>query len=546
MPKVDRNVQIKVMDEKDRSILIDSSLQTRQFQNLLIININAIYRINKENPKRKNDYNLLLNPNIVRAIVAGQSGGKERNRMLYLLEQYGDLPLFVAMLEAAKGLLPKNIYYTVKKLATAYKSAFSKQRSGQQTGFPRTKKLRDSLDQMDLPVDSERFSFKQEGSLGINLGGGMHYFSINTETLTKFVGDLANIKSLEILCKHGDVYFSFRYKKEITLPDTADLPPKSAGMDLGVNNIASIFIDDPSTPSIVFKSDRMIEANSIFNKRLSSLRSQNDLAKAQAEKEKNELVSSLDKAEASDAKEAVYYSEETLRYLSPEYDAKISEYKNISGEISQLFAKRGHWFKDNLKKLARRLLEILQENEVTTLYTSRNLGKIIPNMGKVNNQKFVSLPIMKFLDYIKLNAAEYGIELVDDLDEAHTSRSSCFSDESDLFLAQKLGKEKRALMATKKGERTDKDEHKLQEIGRKLINACGGRRISRSCYRGGARNGAGKIWLADLGAALNHIRLGHGPAYDTSWVRARMFKLCRPRVIQCEGSFLDFGLAAFS
>ena len=546
MPKVDRNVQIKVMDEKDRSILIDSSLQTRQFQNLLIININAIYRINKENPKRKNDYNLLLNPNIVRAIVAGQSGGKERNRMLYLLEQYGDLPLFVAMLEAAKGLLPKNIYYTVKKLATAYKSAFSKQRSGQQTGFPRTKKLRDSLDQMDLPVDSERFSFKQEGSLGINLGGGMHYFSINTETLTKFVGDLANIKSLEILCKHGDVYFSFRYKKEITLPDTADLPPKSAGMDLGVNNIASIFIDDPSTPSIVFKSDRMIEANSIFNKRLSSLRSQNDLAKAQAEKEKNELVSSLDKAEASDAKEAVYYSEETLRYLSPEYDAKISEYKKISGEISRLFAKRGHWFKDNLKKLARRLLEILQENEVTTLYTSRNLGKIIPNMGKVNNQKFVSLPIMKFLDYIKLNAAEYGIELVDDLDEAHTSRSSCFSDESDLFLAQKLGKEKRALMATKKGERTDKDEHKLQEIGRKLINACGGRRISRSCYRGGARNGAGKIWLADLGAALNHIRLGHGPAYDTSWVRARMFKLCRPRVIQCEGSFLDFGLAAFS
>jgi transposase len=466
--------------------------------------------------------------------------------MLYLLEQYGDLPLFVAMLEAAKGLLPKNIYYTVKKLATAYKSAFSKQRSGQQTGFPRTKKLRDSLDQMDLPVDSERFSFKQEGSLGINLGGGMHYFSINTETLTKFVGDLANIKSLEILCKHGDVYFSFRYKKEITLPDTADLPPKSAGMDLGVNNIASIFIDDPSTPSIVFKSDQMIEANSIFNKRLSSLRSQNDLAKAQAEKEKNELVSSLDKAEASDAKEAVYYSEETLRYLSPEYDAKISEYKNISGEISRLFAKRGHWFKDNLKKLARRLLEILQENEVTTLYTSRNLGKIIPNMGKVNNQKFVSLPIMKFLDYIKLNAAEYGIELVDDLDEAYTSRSSCFSDESNLFLAQKLGKEKRALMATKKGERTDKDEHKLQEIGRKLISACGGRRISRSCYRGGARNGAGKIWLADLGAALNHIRLGHGPAYDTSWVRARMFKLCRPRVIQCEGSFLDFGLAAFS
>ena len=546
MAKVDRNVQIKVSDEKDKAILIDSCLETRQFQNLLIININEIYRINKENPERKNDYSLLLNPNIVRAIVANQDGGKERDKMLYLLEQYGNLPLFGAMLEAARGLLPKNIYYTVKKLKTAYKSAFSKQRSSQRAGFPRAKKLRDSLDQMDLPVDSERFSFKQEGYLGINLGGGMRYFSINTEILTKLVGDLANIKSLEILCKHGEVYFSFRYKKEITLPDTADLPRKSAGMDLGVNNIASIFIDDRTTSSITFKSDRMIEENSLFNKRLSSLRSQSDLARAKAEKIKNELVPSLDKAQGSDEKGAAYHSEETLRYLSPEYDAAIGEYTKVSGEISHLFAKRDHWLKDNLKKLARRFLEILQDNGVTTLYTSRNLGKIIPNMGKVNNQKFVSLPIMKFLDYIKLNAAEYGIELVDDLDEAYTSRCSCFSDESDIFLAQKLGEEKRALVTAKKREWTDKDEQKLQEIERKLVNACGGRRISRSCYRGGVRNGAGKIWLADLGGALNHIRLGHGSTYDTSWVRARMFKLCRPKVIQCEGSFLDFGFAAFS
>jgi hypothetical protein len=108
--------------------------------------------------------------------------------------------------------------------------------------------------------------------------------------------------------------------------------------------------------------------------------------------------------------------------------------------------------------------------------------------------------------------------------------------------AQRLGKEKRQILARKKEKEglSVEDKEKLTKIDQRLVQACGGKRTSRSMYQGKAN----KSWLSDLSCALNHIRIGLQGNIDTTWVRHKMFKLCRPRVFQCKGSFLDLGVPA--
>ena len=545
MKIVKRNVHIPIVREDDINIFLDHCYRTRHFNNLLIMAVDDIYKSNKDDKQKKKDYLLFLDPQIFRAILAGQSGGQNKARVDYLLSNYEGW--IKKILKAAEGLLPKNLYYVVKSLRTAYKSTFTKIKKGDVANFPKPKKLKNTYSDMSLPIDQERFTFKGSGRLGINLGQGQQIFHINEKALIKCVGDLKNITALEILCKNGRLLFSFIYKKEITTQPCGKVP-KYAGMDLGVKNIASIFILDDASDSIILKSDKFIAENSLFNKRLSELKSKQDILKNKLNNIRCDLVKSLLLSGANDtlSDDASYFSERFLAEESEDYSLLKKSHAEASQEISSLFSNRHDWMKDNLHKLSRRVLEILSDQGVSILFTSRNLGKIKPKMGKVNNQKFVCLPIMKFLDYLKLNAAEYGIEIDDSIDEAYTSKSSCFTDESDIVLAQELGKQKRTILERGQKGVSKEEKIKLETIDKQLLHACGGKRSSRSIYKSKDKLGHTKSWLSDLGSALNHIQLGLKGKIDTAWVRKKMFKLCRPMVIKCEGSFLDIGVKAFS
>jgi hypothetical protein len=45
-------------------------------------------------------------------------------------------------------------------------------------------------------------------------------------------------------------------------------------------------------------------------------------------------------------------------------------------------------------------------------------------LGKVQNQRFYSIPFGAFIDSLKLFAAKYGLTLIDDLDEGYTLNQS--------------------------------------------------------------------------------------------------------------------------
>ena len=108
----------------------------------------------------------------------------------------------------------------------------------------------------------------------------------------------------------------------------------------------------------------------------------------------------------------------------------------------KLSNKRNNKVNDYMHKASRYIVNHLVENQIGNLVIGYNTGwKQDTNLGRVNNQNFVSIPFVKFINMLKYKCKLVNIN-VDIIEEAYTSKCSFLDNESiekhDTYLGKRV------------------------------------------------------------------------------------------------------------
>ena len=182
-----------------------------------------------------------------------------------------------------------------------------------------------------------------------------------------------NGKCFRIFHKNNNFVCELIYEKEIN--DQTVSNGKVASIDLGLENLFTVAFNY-NKKGIAFKGTKLKSINQYFNK------------------EKAKLQSLLPK----------------------------NEY--CSKRILHLFYKREEQLRNVIGYYSNRLMELLVNEGISTLVIGHNKDwKNKINIGKVNNQNFVSIPFNKIIDIIKYKAEDFGIKYIEQ-EESYTSKAS--------------------------------------------------------------------------------------------------------------------------
>ena len=168
------------------------------------------------------------------------------------------------------------------------------------------------------------------------------------------------------------------YEQQVEYKKTGN----TAAIDIGVNNLAAVTSN--SFEPLIVNGRPLKSINQFYSKRLAELKSRQDLS---GSKRKN------------------------------------------TNRISALTRKRNAKVDDYLHKASREITNHLAANNVKTLVIGYNKGwKQDVNLGRVNNQIFVQIPFLRFIQKLTYKCALLGIS-VETRTEAHTSKCSFLDDE---------------------------------------------------------------------------------------------------------------------
>ena len=152
-----------------------------------------------------------------------------------------------------------------------------------------------------------------------------------------------------------------------------------------------------------------------------------------------------------------------------ELQSKLKKCKYSSKRISNLTLRRNRKIKDYMHKVSRKIVDYMEANSLNTLFVGKNVGwKDGVNLGKINNQNFVSIPYNMLVQMLEYKCKLAGINVVI-VNEAYTSICSSLDKE-------RIGKHK----------------------------SYAGERI----YRGLFKSSSGIMINADVNGSLNIMRLG--------------------------------------
>ena len=190
--------------------------------------------------------------------------------------------------------------------------------------------------------------------------------------ISNFHKDL-HCKCFRIFHKNNNFICELIYEKEIN--NQTSSTGKVASIDLGLENLFTVAFNY-NKKGISFKGTKLKSINQYFNK------------------EKSKLQSLLPK----------------------------NEY--CSKRILHLFYKREEQLRNIIGYYSNRLMDILVKEGVSTLVIGHNKNwKDKINIGKVNNQNFVSIPFNKVINIIKYKAEDLGIKCIEQ-EESYTSKAS--------------------------------------------------------------------------------------------------------------------------
>ena len=190
--------------------------------------------------------------------------------------------------------------------------------------------------------------------------------------------EFSKVKEFTILPKNGSFYLEMSYEKEAIVNDL-DFG-KVLGIDLGTSSNLAACIDNDGH-SFVIDAKQLKSMNQWWNK----------------------LISTTKEGKASD-------------YWSPLLDKATR--------------KRNDQMRDGVNKAARLIVDHCVKYSIGNIVCGWNEGfKSNCNMGKVNNQKFVQMPLAKLRDRIKQLCEENGIRF-EVTEEAYTSKASFLDGDS--------------------------------------------------------------------------------------------------------------------
>ena len=230
--------------------------------------------------------------------------------------------------------------------------------------------------------------------------------------------DFSSLKEVRIVPRTHHYVVEVVYQvKEKTHCDNG----KYAAIDLGLNNLATVVFNEGSKPLIV--NGRPLKSiNQYYNKK-----------KAQ-------------------------------------YQSRLKENKRTSKRICTLTNKRNNKVTDYLHKASRLLVNQLVSQGITTLVIGKNKNmKQDINIGKVNNQNFVQLPIMLFADLMKYKCELEGIKVLFN-EESYTSKCSFLDGEPICKHDKYIGKRvKRGLFVSRNGIKINADVNGAYNIMLKAV-----------------------------------------------------------------------------
>ncbi len=482
-----RVLSIRINSDKIEKEIKDALYTYRHFENILLLLIKENYEKYSQGLDTENDFKHFTNKQTLRNALLDYKSKNSVNSD-YLKEKYKDNQLWQSLSEVAKKIKQHNFGYIIDRVKANYKTYFTnikiyKENPCLFTGMPNPPKPKKLSKMTEYAIELDKYTalsfakLEKQNLIGINLTNHMIYIYCNQEQIKKLT-EIDKLYSARVVYDNGMLYLQISYLKKINKQKQSQIN-KSAGIDIGVNNIATIFINDKTTPSLVISGKPYKHYNSRFNR----------------------LVAKLNE---SKSQEVLEWKESKT---GSKYPSRYTEKgKRIGRFISFLYAKRNRYFQDQFHKIAKRIVEYLTLNGISTLYISKNTAEL-KNNGKCNlnktvKQNFIQIPFIKLLKYIEYKAQEKGIQ-VHYIDEKYTSKASCISDNV-------------------KSIQDDPD----------LANAFKGKRVKRGLFLDTAIN---KIFNADINGAVNHIKVATGECF--AWLKDKLFKLANPIKIKSDYEF---------
>lgn len=197
---------------------------------------------------------------------------------------------------------------------------------------------------------------------------------------------------------------------------------KIMSIDLGVNNLASI-VTNVSNKSILIDGRRLKSINQYYNKKRSKIQQQ----------------------------------------------LKKVNGKENSRRLMSLTRRRNNKVKDYLYKASKEIINTCLKEDITTLIVGHNDGwKQNVNLGKRNNQNFVSIPFEMLISMLRYKSERQGLRFVE-VNESHTSKCSSFDLEPichhDTYVGRRV---RRGLFRTRDGILINADINGSYNIMRKV------------------------------------------------------------------------------
>lgn len=190
------------------------------------------------------------------------------------------------------------------------------------------------------------------------------------------------IHQIHIVPKHNGKFFEVVYMFDDEEPEQVELDgSKFLGIDLGVNNLATCVTNEGK--SFIIDGKKLKSINQWYNKELARLSSIKDKQKI----------------------------------------------KGFTNQQYLITRKRNNRVQNYLYCAAKKIIQYCLNNQIGNLVVGYNDGfQETPNLGKVNNQNFVMIPLGKLKSRLEYLCKQYGINFVLQ-EESYTSKASFFDDD---------------------------------------------------------------------------------------------------------------------
>ena len=490
-------------------------LRYKHVENMLNIILNKESDIIFALPADKRDYtvfNLLTNSIIMKAVISGNNGGEKTQKGIAQCKAYLELhhnDLYQQLLSEGQQLNDKNISQVITRLAKDWKNSlknlkayYADKKGTKFTGKPSTPKAKklSKVFNYSVPLEVSKFSLQKKNRLGINIWKKMEYVFFRDNDYLKD----KTINNVTVALSHGHIYYQLSYQNKKNNDSESNdwkgsenkKPEKTAGLDIGVHHLFSLFVNDEKTESLVYRNAKMIHYNCAFNKQMARL---NTLLTRHVAEYKT-----------------VSKQDGTVVTVPERY---TSYGQHIKKTISNMFNSRNLFMEGEMNKLSSALLQYLKKHEVTQLVLSKNLsfaktaGKI--ELCKKTKQNFYQIPFGKFLNLIEEKAFHYGISITN-IDEAYTSKTSSLT--ADINLVKQ--------MAANKEPVTSNELNGVRGVKSK--------KLTRGLFKDNILN---TIIHADINAAVNHIKVAFPDCVSAEVLLKHRRKLNNPVKLKSANEF---------